>query len=319
MLRTALLALIVAGAMPLLAGCSGAGAPADENAGVRGLAQDNVDAVVTIANWMRSAYVEYLQQVSSNTTYPGPNREVTDYVYADGTTAHKEIDWSTGCSVTTTTFPDGTSAIHTGTPSSLPGTGHYSSIYSSGARIVADETIISMSPTVYERQGTTTSPTGSTVDFYIHRTSSARRHEDVVEVTLRSGTELKMKIPLKVKYLASNWPVYQRVTTGEFNSPNGNTLNFTLKGSTPEAWDTLSVTASDGTTGSFTLREGMSGSGELRKDGQTIATLTWDKDGNGDVAIIDATYDLAPSAAAQAFQSANWAYRVSILGPTPGF
>jgi hypothetical protein len=318
----ALLLLITMGAGGLLAGCSGAGAPADENAGVRALAQDNVDAAVTIANWMRSAYVEYLQQVSTNTTHPEPNRRAVDIIYVDGTTEHYEVDETTSRSVTTTNLPDGSSAVHESRPLSLPGiddAAHYSTIYSSGARVELDAISISTRPTIYEHRGTTTAPAGSTTRFYFHRTVSARKHDDVVEVTLPSGAKLTLNVPLKVKYLASDWPVYEKVTTGDFTSRRGDTLGFTLNGTTAEAWDSLRVTASDGTTGSFTLGEGMSGSGELRKDGQVVAALTWDKNGNGEVSIVDATYDLAPSAAAQDFQMANWAYRVSLIGPTPGF
>ncbi|MGE5530942.1 MAG: hypothetical protein ACM3VW_02335 [Bacteroidota bacterium] len=322
MRRVALFLLIAAVAGGLLAGCSGAGAPADENAGVRALAQDNVDAAVTIANWMRSAYVEYLRQVSANTSFPEPNRRAVDTIYVDGTTEHYEVDETTRSSVTTTMFPDGSSAVHESTPLSLPGienAAHYSTIYSTGARVELDAISISTRPTIYEHRGTTTTQAGSSTDFYFHRTVSARKHADVVEVTLPNDTKLRMNVPLKPRYWASDGPVYEKVTTGEFTTLRGNTLNFTLRGSTAEAWDQLRVTASDGTTGSFTLGEGMSGSGELRKDGQSIAALTWDKNGNGEVAIIDATYDLAPSAAARDFQIANWAYRVSILGPVPGF
>lgn len=318
MRRAAVVLLIAAGAVALLAGCSGAGAGADENAGVRALAQDHVDAVVLISGWVRSIYVEYLQQVSSSTSYPEPNLTITDTEYVDGTIERFELDETTNCSVTTTTFPDGSSAIHTITSLGSVYATHYSTVYSSGARIEFDFLSISTRPTIYEHRGTTTT-TGSTSDFHIHRTVSARKYADVLQVTLPNGSELKMNIPLKSKYLASNWPVYQNITTGEFTSPRVNTLNFTLKGSTAEAWDTLRVTASDGTTGSFALGEGMSGSGELRKDGQAIAILTWDKNGDGEAQIVDATYDLAPSAAARDFQIANWAYRVSLLGPTPGF
>ncbi|MCD6350735.1 MAG: hypothetical protein J7M26_01340 [Armatimonadetes bacterium] len=97
-------------------------------------------------------------------------------------------------------------------------------------------------------------------------------------------------------------------------------LTFALEDSdrAGECWDTMRVNTPEGLSGLFQLDPFLRGKGTVRRKGQIVMTLSWDRGGRVKATYADgAGASNNPSAAARDFLVNQWIYKLGQFGPSP--
>ena len=169
--------------------------------------------------------------------------------------------------------------------------------------------------------GASAIPGGFGAAFTLDRTMD----QDIITATYSDGSGITVTIPLtSITNVSWAIPDYAKGATGTMTSP-GLTQSFTVVGvntailpSDPPYghWTTLTVTSPDGTTAQYALATDSSGSGQLTKAGQLLASLLWDSSEIGTLRQVgmDAAA-VAPSEAARRFAVERFIYSAGSMGP----
>jgi hypothetical protein len=312
----------------LLAGCSGAGAPASQitGASVQALATDQLSAVVLARSWDRFLYARpgtgtqtENDRFTATTWYL--NGDLSDgghYRYAVSLTDYSgtgRITWHDGMFTTLTwgvSVPSGpTNSIHT-TQVQQTFEGGQSLNY-------ADVTDFSNPAQTKETwQGTGTLKDGSSMNFVVTRLLPAPNGQDQIVVTLPTGDKFQLQVSTELHTGGSGvaFPVYSAGAQGSVQSGAAN-LAFSLSGHAG-AWDRWAFTAGSGWTGAFTLGSDYSGGGNLSQGGALEGAMHWDATGKGTLTQLGtAASGVTPSAAALAFEINTWLHNAAAMGPMP--
>lgn len=327
-LKLALVAALIACAAVLLAGCSGAGAPANPVSSLQSVVQDNLSAVVLIASWSKILYVKVGDDLitPTKTQMPDGSTRVVG-IYSDHGAYERFVMPADpeGRVAThgTITWPDGASlhqeSVQVVSADQRHMTAHTLNTCSDGSSMEFDTDVTVRTHSRRVLDGTARTAEGITVDFHLDR---VQLEQDVLTLSLPDGSHLSLTVPVTI--LAGGhgypWPRVQEASTAQYTATDGSVLNITLKGTTTEAWDSWEIAAADGTDGSFSLGEDMAGNGQLRRDGQIVGALRWDADGVGTLVPIGGGQEnLNPFGPARDFQMTHWISNVALLGPMPAF
>ena len=306
---------------PLLSGCSGAGAPATDVAGseVQTLAADTLNTIMLLGTWSGLLYRQKPvgPPPTSVERLPDGTRRVTT-AESDGAICVAELHPDSSGSWTIT-WPDGSwwHNSHDATTWSSDrktATSHSVETGSNGGRLEWTGTVHFRAPTTRLWEGTATSPQGRQMQF---RWDHVEFERDILTLQLFDGAVLSWQLPVTQ---VPDWEIYPRFADGSAGTyqTQGKTLAFHLSGQ--DSWSECSITGPNGETGSFTLGEGMSGQGQLTRNGSQEALLRWTLDFLGILDLIGTGQaQVSPSAAAQQFQLSHWVRNAVILGPAPAY
>lgn len=337
-LRTELLLLGVLGVGLLIMGCSGAGVPAPQvrGASLQALAQDNLSAVLLVRSWFNMLHTkspglgvagvrpcaecspvdntEFLPDGSMHSQGTLSDCGEYDYTMAADGAGRGWIRW-----------PDGRRQDLTWGVPEFVGSVFRNTLderFSDGTRFVFEQAIDFGPPEVPQTwTGTGTLADGRTMNFTLTRTQEtlAKPGEDRLTLSLSEGSSLEVRVPLVSVFGAMFWPLFAQGAQGTFTDPGGVTTRFVMKGDkATERWTEWGSTAPDGTRGLFTFTDGLSASGQLRKDSQVLGTLRWDAAAQGVLDLLGAaTQQVGPSRAARDFAMDRWFSNAAALGPAP--
>jgi len=307
----------------VVGGCSGPGQTPGELTGAttQSVAAEHVSAVLLAKSWLAILYpppggggscepvqnYEFLPDGSMRIT--GTNSDCTQFDYL------QKPDMSGEGTITT---PGGkTSTTEWTAPTYTAGgmSHHIRKVMADGPVLDLDYSMDwSRAGTPQTRKGTATLTDGRTMQFTHVR---AQDVEDKLAVTLPDGSQLELTIPLTSATGAIYWPVFSQGAPGVFTAPSGRQFDFTIAGA-DDMWKTWTFASSDGREGTFSLGEGLIGSGRLREHGDIIGALSWVSQGVGTLDLVDAgSAQVIPSAAARDFQLDRWISSIAALGPAP--
>lgn len=323
--KLAFIVALIAVAAALLAGCSGAGAPTSQASSLQGVVKDNLSAFVLIASWARILYIKR----STDPTPPPTRTEMPDgslrlgWTNSDGgvcewfildptvqsSAGHGTIRWPDDTMYSEEWEATVWSADH------RHSTGHLTSAWSNGASMDYTAAVDYVTHTRQVWEGTARTPEGSTLEFRLDRVGS---EQDRLTLNLPDGSHLTLTVPLTIVPGSAYWPRFQEASTGLYTASDGSAMNITLKGTTADAWDSWEIAAANGTTGAFSLAEGLAGDGRLHQDGQTVGSLKWNADGVGTLERLGTDREsLTASATARNLQITHSISNVALLGPSP--
>lgn len=313
---------VMALSVALLAGCSGAGAPAHDitGSGLRTLAQDHLSAVMQFRSWAAVLYVKTSGTTPPPTVTPVPGGTRYTTTNSDGSEADFTV-WNDGSSTGTVTFPNGLSfTSEWEAPVNTPGleTIHGVNTYPNGARLVmTSRRGSSLQPYTQIRSGEATTADGRTATFELKRRGAAGPDEMSVSLPAGAG-DLSFVMPLQPEFGAPSWPNFTTGVSGDF-AAGARSLDFTATGDQDtDVWQHWVMHAPDGHEADFTLGEGLSGQGPIVQNGTTVALLNWTADLVGTLDLLGAGLEeVNPSAAARDFQIERWTGNAAALGPMP--
>jgi len=332
-MRGTIAALLIAGALAvvlMVAGCSGAGVAAGDVRGdaVRTTAEDHLSAVTLLKGWLKILHVreeipeagvdacasceptldmEFFEDGSFRMWGTNSDCSTFDLTYAADESGFGTFAWPDGRSVDMVwgapeyegdktiqqmqeTFGDGTRLTYLYTIDFGP--------------LDAPQTM----------EGTAELPDGQQMDFSLRRTQEG---EDHLRLWPPDGASLDVHIPVQSTGGALFWPRFEEGGTGVYLSAAGDRLDFTLQGA-DDRWDSWSFNATDGTQGDFALDETFAGVGQLTHDGSVLGALRWPETCLGVLDLVTSgASDVAPSAAARAFQMDQWVANIAVMGPMP--
>jgi len=168
----------------------------------------------------------------------------------------------------------------------------------------------------YERGTAALVADGRTMDWDHER--NLRR--DALTLSLDDGAALSVEVPLHAVTGTLYWPVFTQGAQGSYTGPSGLMQSFTLSGSDARGWEDCVFRTSDGTAGTFALTPDLAGSGEIRREGRLLASLSWSSSGSGLLHPVGS--DVVPavaSAAARDFAIDGWIRNIAELWPSPSY
>lgn len=123
-----------------------------------------------------------------------------------------------------------------------------------------------------------------------------------------------LQVPVTQVYNEGWRPAPGQPATGTMQGPDGG-ASLALTGTDCD-WQHWALTAADGTTGSFDLGAGMSGSGQISRGGSLQAALNWTDTLTGRLDMLGlGQVELTPAAAARDLAIEKWLHSVAGLGP----
>jgi hypothetical protein len=142
---------------------------------------------------------------------------------------------------------------------------------------------------------------------------------DSLALNLDGGGALSVEVPLRPVTGTLYWPLFAQGAQGTYRGPSGLVHTFTLSGSDDAAgWEECVFSLPDGTTSRSALAADLAGSGEIRRAGKLLASLTWSSSGDGVLRPVGGSaIPATPSAAARDFAIDQWIRNIAELGPTP--
>jgi hypothetical protein len=321
--------------LPLCTGCSGTGAPAEpaDLAELRAIAEDQVTTVLLVKRWFAILYVrrnvgawngspttpcdpEWAPVTSLPTDPPGSRR--SEGVLSDCTTAAK-LELADGSGWIDYVLPDGRTKHAEWGPLRTEGEWtkaewHQTFWDGAGVNYEAGDQTTSPLDDHYER-GVATLADGRTM-HWDHERNTKR---DSLALNLDGGAALSVEVPLHPVAGTLYWPIFTHGARGTYTGPSGLAHTFTLSGPDNAAgWEECAFSLPDGTTSRCALAADLAGSGEIRRAGRLLASLTWASSGDGVLRPVGSSaIPATPSAAARDFAIDQWIRNIAELGPTP--
>ncbi len=311
-----LLSLVVAVlATAVLAGCAGGG--------VGGPLGGSSDAQAAAGQAAAILYVQQWSQilwglVNSQTGAGPPDFDVSftpdgeryDVRYPDGTTQVVRMMHQTIFDPPSPPFPNPPPPNQTLTDDW--------EVTSSRGLLVTYQTVVDIGLDPWDILDDTTTLTGSAVlpgGVTQQSTGLTAAGQSAVESEQSDGSKFTMTAPLFFI-----WPDMSQPTTGTYESRKHN-IQFTLASTVdvPTRWARMSSDFGGGLTGEFTLNPDLSGSGQLVRDGEVVALVSWTRAGEVSVSLVTGANSAAgPAGAALDFLTHLWLTREALLLPAPG-
>lgn len=326
MKRAILWAVLAAGTVALVAGCSGAGAPSSDvgGASIQTLAANQLSAVALFTAWSKMLYVKDTYQATSNPPKPLPDGSleftgtnsdgsVYDYIVLDPSAMS-----SPGRG--TLTWPDGTKLSETWAATVWTNGGNTSTdqitdTFPNGASLACTIVTNYGPQTHFVWDGTAKTAQGVTMKFHLNRADG--NGQDQLMLTLPDGAVMKTTVPTTGQAAdAFYWPVFGQGATGTYQAVGGPLMKLTLTGT--DRWSQWKFTIPDGTAGVFTLDPNLLGQGQLTRAGATLGTLRWAANGVDTLELLGTgQQSVSPSAAANDFQINQWVENAAAIAPMP--
>lgn len=322
-LKLALVVMLLAFAAALLAGCSGAGAPATSGAAsaLETAAADNLSGFLLVSTWLDILYPPQSAVTSDDhdeiVTVDGVKVHHQWGTRSDG--SHYDYMWNYANNALTgsITFSDGGVMDYVWGPVTLTPQMRSQSgrtTYPGGQSLSWHRVVdFSVSPVTETRTGEATIASGERMDFRWVRTNNA----DTVELTLPDGSVLQMGVPLAPPQGATVRPDFAEGGTGTYSTAGHPGMSFHFTGQN-DRWDHLEMTSADGMGGGFAVDPAMAGSGSILQGDVVQALFGWTPDFAGHLRQVGAgAQQVSASAAARDFAITRWVSNVAVLGPTP--
>ncbi len=332
-MRGTIAALLTVGALAVvlvMTGCSGAGVAARDVRGdaVRTTAEDHLSAVTLLKGWLRILHVREEVPAAGVDTCASCEPTLDMEFYEDG--SYRMWGTNSDCSIVDLTYaadesgfgtfawPDGKSVDMVWDAPEYEGQKTIQQMqetFADGTRLTYIYTIdFEPLDAPQTMDGTATLPDGREMDFGLRRTQEG---EDHLRLWLPDDASLDAHISVQSAGGALFWPRFEEGAAGVYLSGAGNRLDFTLEGSN-DRWDFWAFDAADGTQGAFALDGVFGGMGQLMHDGSVLGALRWPETCLGVLDLVTSgASDVAPSAAARAFQMDQWIANVAVMGPMP--